>query len=141
MRGRFTEFDILAVLFLVLILLLLFIVVFVVVVVVAQKGYFTPENDVAKRTIRWLEVPAIAQVTGLPTTPAPPVLVEEVRPPTADGQPFTRQLDQLKDFNVTPEKHLVYAVTWFSLAVFGVILTYLRLRKKAPPTRPRPRAA
>ena len=136
-RSPSAALDILAVLLLVLILLLFPIVV----VIVAQKGHFTSENDAAKKTVRWLEVPAIAQVTGLSTMPTPPVLVEEVRPPTADGQPFTRQLDQLKDFSVTPEKHLVYAVTWFSLAVFGVILTYLRLRKKAPPARPRPRAA
>ena len=44
--------------------------------------------------------------------------------------PAPRRLSQLNEQHVTPFTHLVYAATWFSLAVAGGFMTYNMFRKK-----------
>lgn len=62
-----------------------------------------------------------------------PLLVEAVAPhpekaaaKDAPSQPITKQLNSFASSYVMPTTHLVYAATWYALAVFGMGITYSR---------------
>ncbi|MSO65572.1 MAG: SURF1 family protein [Alphaproteobacteria bacterium] len=92
-----------------------------------RKGAFTPENDPARNTWLWIDLPHIAQHLGLVLQP---VVVDADATPNPGGFPIGGQthLD-------LPNDHLQYALTWFALA-FALAVIYVlwhRGRGSAPP--------
>lgn len=51
------------------------------------------------------------------------VAIEQVRPLARNDPPFTKQLDAFRSFHTTPNTHITYAATWYTLAIIGAILT------------------
>ena len=52
-------------------------------------------------------------------------------PPGPGVFPITRQLAAFADVHVMPETHLIYAATWFTLAVCGAAIVYGRFGRRA----------
>lgn len=92
-----------------------------------QKGTFTPENDAKSDRWFWLDAPAIAESRGLPReTP----LIMATRRGGDDAQyPIAVSEEELMQFPVSPEKHMGYALTWFTLSAFTTALAVARIRK------------
>lgn len=67
-------------------------------------------------------------VAPFPTSPPFPAPSSAVGPPL---WPVTRQWEQLQSASLAPpHTHLVYAATWFTLALFGGFSTYGRMRAR-----------
>ena len=43
--------------------------------------------------------------------------------------PFAKPLAQLQEQIVAPETHFVYALTWFTLATAGLVMTFVKFRR------------
>jgi cytochrome oxidase assembly protein ShyY1 len=100
-----------------------------------QANTFSPEHDASSKQLLWVDLPALARAVGA-VTPAGklPVLLEVA---VADGAslcadcslPTPKRISDIEQFYVTPETHLMYAATWYSLAACASALTYVRFRK------------
>ena len=44
--------------------------------------------------------------------------------------PAPRRMKDIEEHHVTPFTHIVYAVTWFSLAFAGTLMTYSMFKRK-----------
>jgi len=111
-----------------------------------KAGTFAPKNDPKSKNLLWLERKAILNGTTMTSLDYPAVLAECVNEneeeKTADKTPFDKKqksgvvqkfpfakhLSDLQDQYVTPSTHIVYAVTWFSLAVAGCLMTYSKFK-------------
>jgi cytochrome oxidase assembly protein ShyY1 len=100
-----------------------------------QANTFSPEHDANSKQLLWVDLPALARAVGA-VTPAGklPVLLEVAVP--NDGVfcedcslPTPKRISDIEQLYVTPETHLMYAATWYSLAAFASGLTYMRFRK------------
>lgn len=94
------------------------------------------DNDYAKKSLVWLDLPVLAAEAG-----SAPVLVAEAidddgragraataRAGTKPSWPVARPLETYAEFHVKPSTHLIYAATWCSLTAFGAVMTYKRFR-------------
>jgi cytochrome oxidase assembly protein ShyY1 len=52
------------------------------------------------------------------------------------GGPYPKPLDIIQEHYVQPATHLTYAVTWYSLTIFGLFMTYKMFRPKTIRRRP-----
>jgi len=99
-----------------------------------QKAKFTPDNDEAAGLFFWIDHDFLSQrVSHLaPKEQAGKKLaiLEEVKTGQREEWPASRTLEEFEQFHVMPETHFVYAVTWYSLAIFGTVATWLRFRKR-----------
>ncbi|OLP62094.1 Surfeit locus 1 family protein [Xaviernesmea oryzae] len=90
------------------------------------KGAFLRSNDAA--TGRWYsrDVQAIAEAKGLPADKVAPFFIDADKTPNPGGYPVGG-LTQV----VFPNNHLVYAITWYSLAgmLMAVIIVLYRRRQ------------
>ena len=84
-------------------------------------------NDIANGRYIWLDLPTIAEVYD--TAPLYVMAINEEGGGGGKRFPHERPLDSLMHFHVTPSTHLVYASTWGTLTVAGVIMTYIRFLK------------
>lgn len=123
-----------------------------------QKARFSPINDPSSKRLIWLEARALVEATNkliLSTVPqgdedlsslvalvelvddTPSVPTEGVHR-AADTLPLRRSLTEVHEEAVSPLTHQVYALTWFSLAAAGAVMTYYKFRKPRFPRRPKP---
>ena len=106
-----------------------------------KAGTFAPLNDKKNKTLLWLERRAIVEATNSKIEGYTPILVECV---SSDDEkkkqvvstnevrtfPFIKHLSDFQDQYVTPMTHATYAVTWFSLAIAGFMMTYSMFKGK-----------
>jgi len=86
-----------------------------------QKRLFSPENQPAKNVWFYEDIDAMSQAAGTVLTP---VIVEAVGIAQKDMYPMPH------DGNVSLRNdHLNYAITWFSLALIGVVMFGFYQRK------------
>jgi len=86
-----------------------------------KQGPFSPVNT--KKETLWLELPFIAKLLGIHTE-SPPYFVQVSEGETPkDYFPKPRTSVQFENFSVDPPTHAAYAFTWFSLALFGAIMS------------------
>jgi surfeit locus 1 family protein len=87
----------------------------------SKKGLFTPENNAERNLWFWFDMPAMQQATGLALLP----LVADAIAPQVKGQlpiPATGKIELRND-------HLMYAITWFLMAL-GLVVVYLLYHRK-----------
>mmetsp|Transcript_33946 Transcript_33946/g.44789 ORF Transcript_33946/g.44789 Transcript_33946/m.44789 type:complete len:330 (-) Transcript_33946:668-1657(-) len=103
-----------------------------------KKAQFTPDNDEAANLFFWIDHEYLGRrVKHLWNSTGQPILLEQVSPEATQQQakrfwPYSKQLHEFEVFHVMPETHAVYAITWYSLACFGTVATWLRFRKRVP---------
>ncbi len=102
-----------------------------------KGGYFTPENTPGKNIWYSIDIPAVARATGLDDLK--PYFIEADGTPIPGGFPVGGQT-RLE----LPNNHLQYVVTWYSLAIAGLVIYILyhrrRERELARGARPKDRA-
>jgi hypothetical protein len=68
-----------------------------------------------------------------------PLLIDVLEPPahpnSPDAAPIRRHRSDYVRWHTTPELHVIYASTWFTLSGCLAIMTYLRFRKGRKPAR------
>ena len=101
---------------------------------------FSPPNNPASGTMLWFELPVLLRALGAsPPSSGGPMLVNAVAGEGVgerwDGVtwPAPRQLTSFETFPVMPETHAVYAATWGSLSLFGLVAATHLLARKGPP--------
>lgn len=89
----------------------------------SRKGWFTPDNDVARNYWFWLDPPAMAAAAGVT---APPLVIQVTVAPATGPPPWPAnpRVD-------IPNNHLGYALTWFGLAIALAVIFVLSQRKPA----------
>lgn len=87
----------------------------------APRGWMQPDNEPETGTWFWIELPAIAAVTGV--TPAPRVIVE------ADAGTAELPIGGQTRLDI-PNNHLQYAVTWFAFAIILAVIYALYHRRR-----------
>lgn len=113
------------------------------------SSFFASSDRAPDGTFPFLDVAAISKLSD-PDTAYPLALVDKVDPdsdiepgtvvssrPTGRRPnvsfPLQKPLSVYREFFVMPWTHLVYCGTWFTLAAFGVVLTWFRFRRPALP--------
>lgn len=126
-----------------------------------RPQYLSNYDPLAAGSFIFLDLPLMARVAGIspasPSSASPTAAApsspdsESVVPLDSRGQPVVlldaldvtpspsrllkrRTVNDYLHFTTTPTIHLVYATTWFTLATALVALTWIRFRKRAPPT-------
>ena len=113
---------------------------------VEQKATFTPahtERQIRDKKLLWLEEDALLAASEYgekfdnADEKVPVVIVEELNEvPTAQDKeqrkqrelPLTKMSSDFINPSITPETHLVYALTWASLAAIGSVMTFKKFR-------------
>ena len=88
------------------------------------RGWFTPDNEPARNFWFYVDLPAMAAAAKLDTVA--PFLIEAGPAPNPGGYPIGGQT-RIE----LPNDHLQYALTWFALAVTGMVIYALYHRKRA----------
>ncbi len=88
-----------------------------------HKGFFVPDNEPAKNSWYYVDIPAMAKKAGLALRPGYYIIADAV--PLPGGWPKGGQwrLD-------LPNNHLQYAITWYCLAVALLVIYILYHRQK-----------
>ena len=89
---------------------------------IGKPGYFTPDNDPARNSWFYVDIPAMAQAAGLPS--ALPYYVDADATPNPGGWP--KGGESLPEL---PNNHLQYAITWYALAL-ALIAIYIRFARR-----------
>lgn len=101
-----------------------------------EKATFTPPNNISSKILLWLDVPALLMAAGYSLDAQSQfVLADHVVTPNERTQetPFPKDISIAHEQHVMPITHLTYAVTWYSLCLAGIYMTYLKFK----PSRPR----
>lgn len=111
----------------------------------------SPANLPSARSILWLEMPALLRGSGFDSTIAPEDVVlldaftvyDEQSNASNTTAPYAKSQEDFlgQQQSVSPETHVAYALTWFSLAAAGLFMTYRRFRPPAKRKRGRPPSA
>jgi cytochrome oxidase assembly protein ShyY1 len=114
-----------------------------------QPGSWAVKHYPERSEFTWMDLPSIAEHTGTlrrgpqtdrATVDAPlvrlPLLVEAIEPYPTSGsggkggggpaRPLTKQLSSFAETYVMPHSHLIYSGTWYTLSLFGAVITYTR---------------
>ena len=79
--------------------------------------------------LMWVDLDTMSQLMQADR----PVLIESAVPDNAvvarDEYPLPKRISDIEQFHVMPETHLMYAATWYCLALFGGIMVYTTLKK------------
>ena len=88
------------------------------------RGWFTPDNDPARNYWFWLDLPAMTRFAGVD---APPLVVMAGPAPNPGGLPIGKEARvELRN------DHLLYAITWYALALVLAVIYYLSQRRPPP---------
>lgn len=90
---------------------------------------FSPLEHGSLNRLIWFDRKALEKGTG--TTGLDPLFLTEVDSDDQDNNmndqqfrfPMKASIDALKEFTITPEIHMSYAVTWFGLSAAGLLMT------------------
>lgn len=88
------------------------------------KGYFDPENDRVRNGWYWWDLPAMLKDSNFPADVMLEPFVVQILP-GSDLTGFPRPAEPKANLR---NNHLVYAVTWFSLALVLVVMGFLYIR-------------
>lgn len=91
-----------------------------------EANRFTPMNDGAKGDWYYVDVGAMMKSVGEGERQ---VMVEVVTPLAQGGWPVSRGLAEFKQFRTSPETHVTYAATWFSLSAALGVMTRWKFRR------------
>ena len=96
------------------------------------RGRFTPDNDPSEDRWFWLDAPALARSRGLPEdTPLIQAVNASEDASASASYPVAVKESELMAFPVSPDKHLGYAATWFTLSAFSMALAVAKIRRSA----------
>lgn len=105
-----------------------------------RGGYFAPENNPSSGTMMWLELPVLGHFVRATLFDGEPILIEAIDRTSSERKRSNgtwpkphNSTEGLVVFPVMPETHAVYALTWCSLSLFGLIASRRILFK--PPRR------
>ena len=87
-----------------------------------KPGWFTPDNDAAGNSWYYVDIPAMAQATGLARVL--PYYVDAA--PNANPAILPQGGQTITDL---PNDHLQYALTWYALAV-ALVVIYIRFARR-----------
>lgn len=88
------------------------------------KGYFDPDNDPAKNTWYWWDVPALLKASDLPPGARSfPFVVQLL--PGGETATFPRPAEPRANLS---NNHLGYALTWFGMALALVVIAGIYIR-------------
>lgn len=98
-----------------------------------KSGSFTPENKPISGKLFWLEPAALLINNKDKDSNTAAIILEVIEDDDKlmTNYPVARKSKYLDHHHVTPVTHIVYAVTWFSLAILGSYMTYLKFKKKS----------
>ncbi|MCW5771909.1 MAG: SURF1 family protein [Rhodospirillaceae bacterium] len=88
------------------------------------QGWFVPDNEPAKNFWFWIDIPTMARHAGL--AGVKPYFLEAGPAENRGGYPIGGQTR----FEL-PNDHLHSAITWFSMAIIGVVIYLLYHRRRA----------
>lgn len=88
------------------------------------QGWFVPDNEPARNFWFYVDIPAMARAAGV--SGVKPYLLEAGPAENPGGYP----IGGVTRFEL-PNDHLQYALTWYALAVIGVVIYLLYHRKRA----------
>eukprot|EP00948_MAST-09A_sp_MAST-9A-sp1_P002055 g2055.t1 len=112
-----------------------------------EKGSFVPSNEksIQQGKLFWLDMNLVQQITGVDVGSHVLVATE----PTMDSVarlgssisgdesgrrngvwPLTKNKQAYMSFPVGPEQHVGYAVSWFGMSIFGILMTFKKFRRK-----------
>jgi surfeit locus 1 family protein len=90
-------------------------------------GWFTPANEPARNFWFWIDIPAMARAHGLDRVEA--YYIEAGPQENKGGYPVGGQTR----FDM-PNDHLQYAITWYAVAIIGIVVYLLYHRRRARET-------
>jgi surfeit locus 1 family protein len=102
-----------------------------------------PANNAAANQWYWLDLKAMEAASAAPVPAAPAAaapLYLELLAPSAAGRasaaayPLAKDSASFMHFHTGLEKHVAYAVTWYMLACAGLGITFVRFRRRPPPS-------
>lgn len=88
------------------------------------KGYFEPNNDPAKNTWYWWDVPAMLKASDLPASARPFPFVVQLLPGTTTAE-FPIPAEPKAHLN---NNHLGYALTWYGMALALLVIAGIYIR-------------
>ena len=88
------------------------------------QGWFVPDNEPAKNFWFWIDVPAMARHAGLKNVK--PYILEAGPAENRGGYP----IGGVTRFEL-PNDHLQYVITWYAMAVIGIVVYLLFHRRRA----------
>lgn len=89
-----------------------------------EPGWFVPDNEPAKNFWFYVDIPAMARVAGIDDVK--PYLLEAGPAENRGGYP----VGGVTRFDA-PNDHLQYAITWYAMAVIGIVIYLLYHRRRA----------
>lgn len=97
-----------------------------------KGGAFVPENDIKGKKLLWLEVKSLFEAAQMKPDLQSFIYMEAVN--TDDKNelpsfPYAKRVEELSQQYITPATHFVYALTWYSLGLAGLVMTYYNFRR------------
>ncbi|XP_021742237.1 surfeit locus protein 1-like [Chenopodium quinoa] len=94
-----------------------------------KPSIFVPENDPASGQWFFVDVPAIANASGLPQNT---VYIEDINDNVSASNPYPipKDASTLIRSSVMPQDHLNYTLTWYSLSAAVTYMAYKRLKPR-----------
>ena len=86
-----------------------------------NPGIFAPSNSPAEKRFRWQDLGAMRAASGLPSSTQIVDCVGMTNPSSPKLK--LRDAESLLEERTIPFTHAVYAVTWYSLAAAGIVMT------------------
>ncbi|HEY7610106.1 MAG TPA: SURF1 family protein [Alphaproteobacteria bacterium] len=88
------------------------------------QGWFVPDNEPAKNFWFYVDIPAMAKHAGL--ADVKPYVLEAGPAENPGGYP----IGGITQFDL-PNDHLQYAITWYAMAIIGIVIYLLYHRRRA----------
>jgi len=88
------------------------------------QGWFVPDNEPAKNFWFYVDIPAMARHAGL--ADVKPYVLEAGPAENLGGYP----VGGITQFDL-PNDHLQYAITWYAMAIIGIVIYLLYHRRRA----------
>lgn len=94
-----------------------------------KPSIFVPENDPSFGQWFYVDVPMIAQASGLPESS---VYIEDINENVDPSKPYPlpKDVNNLIRTSVMPQDHLNYTLTWYSLSAAVTFMAVKRLKTK-----------
>lgn len=100
-----------------------------------DRNLFSPEPDLARKVWYWYDLPAIAaslpEDVSADVAGQPPIMASvfvQVEPGAEPGEEKSPEPEDLKV--ELPNNHLQYALTWYSLALVLMVMSWLFIRRR-----------
>lgn len=100
-----------------------------------DRNWFSPDADKARNVWYWYDLPAIAaslpEDVSAPVNGQPPIMAQVFVQLAPGGEPGEEKSPEPEDLKVElPNNHLQYALTWYSLALVLIVMSWLFIRRR-----------